>query len=330
MKITTLDRRAFAAGGATLAASLLAPATRARAQGRDITRFVIGAAPGGPVEVYARVIAEHMGKTLGQTIVIEMKPGANGVIAAQIVADAPADGHTIWIGTQSMIEINPLVYPDLRWKASDFTVLMKGLEGPIGLVVHPGVPAKTFPEFIDWVRKNPGKLAYSTYSAGTSAHFLGAQMNEKFGLDMTHSPYRGSAPQVTDLLAGHARIGFVQIPGVLPQIEAGNLRAIVTTGAKRFAPLPDTPTLVELGYPDFLATVWYGLIVRATTPDDVKARIVEAAKLAHADPQVRATLAPQGLEVVGTTGAEMQEQIRQGTARWARLVQITGFKASGD
>ena len=293
MTTNSLSRRGFAATGVAFTGLCAAsPASPILAQGRDITRFLVGASAGGPVEAYARVIAEHMSKTLGQTIIVETKPGANGSVAAQNVVDAPADGRTIWIGTQSMIEINPLVYSGLRWTADDFTVLMKGLEGPIGLVVHPGVPANTLPEFIDWVKKNPNKLSFSTYSAGTSAHFLGVQMNEKFGVDLTHAPYRGSAPQVTDLIAGHAPIGFVQIPSVLPHIQAGTLRAIATTGPKRFGMLPNTPTFTELGHPDFLATVWYGVIVRASTPDDVKAKIVAAAQAAHADPQVRAALAP--------------------------------------
>ena len=325
MNSTELSRRSFATGAAALGAVAASPAV---AQTREITRFIIGAAPGGPVEGYARVVAEHMSKTLGQTIVVETKPGANGSIAAQTITDAPADGRTIWIGTQSMIEINHLVYAGLRWSPSDFTVLMKGLEGPIGLVVNPAVPAKTFAEFIDWVKKNPNKLSFTTYSAGTSAHFLGVQFNEKFGVDLTHAPYRGSAPQVADLVAGHAQIGFVQMPSVMSQLEAGTLRAIVTTGARRFSPLPDVPTLVELGYPEFLATVWYGLMVRADTPAAVKAKIIDAAKAAHADADVRKALAPQGLEIVASTGPEMQEQIRRDSERWARIIKATGFKAT--
>lgn len=319
MKITR--RAALTAGAAAFAAPALG-------QQRETIRFLIGAAPGGPVEGYARVIAEHMQKTLGATIVVETKPGANGSIAAQTIVELPPDGKTLWIGTQSMIEINHLVYANVKFQPSDFTVLMKGLEGPIGLVVNPNVPAKTFPEFIDWVKKNPGKLSFTTYSAGTSAHFLGVQFNERFGTDLTHAPYRGSAPQVQDLIAGHAQIGFVQMPGVMAQIEAGTLRPIVTTGAKRFGPLPDTPTLVELGYPDFLATVWYGLMVRHDMPDAIKQRFIDAAKLAHADPDVRKALAPQGLEIVAITGEEMREQIRRDSDRWAKIIRATGFKAT--
>jgi tripartite-type tricarboxylate transporter receptor subunit TctC len=320
-----VTRRAALAGAGSLA---FAGASDGFAQGRDVTRFLVGASAGGPVEAYARVIALHMEKTLGTTIITEVRPGANGSVAAQVTADAPADGKTIWIGTQSMIEINPLVYPDLRWKASDFTVLMKGLEGPIGLVANPTVPAKTLAETIDWVKKNPGKLSISSYSPGTPGHFLGVQLNEKFGLDLAHVPYRGSAPQVTDLMAGQVLLGFTQLPSVLGQIQAGSIRAIATTGSKRFAALPDVPTFSELGYPDFLATVWYGIMVRSATPDAVKSKIVKAAKLAHADPQVRAALKAQGLDIVAETGPAMEASVRQGSERWARIVKATGFRAT--
>ncbi len=319
----SITRRAAMAGVLAVAG-----APGARAQGRDFTRFFVGAAAGGPVEAYARVVGEHMGKTLGATIVTEVRPGANGSVAAQLTIDAPADGKTVWIGTQSMIEINPLVYSGLRWKADDFTVLMKGLEGPIGLVVHPSVPANTLQELIDWIRKNPGRLSISSYSPGTPGHFLGVQLNEKFGLDLAHVPYRGSAPQVTDLMGGQVLLGFTQLPSVLGQIQAGSIRAIATTGSRRFASLPDAPTFTELGYPDFLATVWYGIMVRSNTPDDIKSKIVAAAKLAHADAQVQAALKAQGLDIVAETGPAMEESIRKGSERWARIVKATGFKAT--
>lgn len=326
MKPAFHTRRAFAAAGAAFAAlALRAPAF---AQSQSVTRFIVGASAGGPVEAYARVIADHMQRTLGSTIIVEVRPGANGSLAAQVVADAPADGRTVWIGTQSMIEINPLVYPGLRWGAEDFTVLMKGLEGPIGLVAHPSAPAKTLAELVAWAKANPGRLSISSYSPGTPGHFLCVQLNERFGLDLVHVPYRGSAPQVTDLMAGQVLIGFTQLPGVLSQIAAGAIRAVATTGAARFAALPDVPTFTELGYPDFLASVWYGIIVRVNTPEDIQAGIVAAAALAHADPKVRDLLKAQGLDIAASTGPAMRAQVRQGIERWSRIVKATGFRAA--
>jgi tripartite-type tricarboxylate transporter receptor subunit TctC len=179
-------------------------------------RLIVPAAPGGAIEPYARLISEHMAKTLGQVIIVENKPGANGNIAAQFVVEAPADGNLILVGTQSMTEINPSASDDLKWSLNDFIPLIRGVVAPLVLVTHPSVPAKTLAELVAWIKSNPGKLSYSSYTAGTPSHFLGFQMNERFGLDLAHVPYRGSGPQTTDLVAGHSLLGFSQMQSTLP------------------------------------------------------------------------------------------------------------------
>ena len=309
------------------AACALAAPARAQLAGGDI-KFVIGAAPGGPVEAYARIVAEPMSRALGANIVMDIRPGANGVVAAQGVQDQPADGHTVWIATQSMIEINPFVYDGLRWKIDDFVPVLKGVEAPIALVVNPEVPAKTLPELLDWAKKNNGKLSISNYSPGTPGHFLAVQMNQRFGLDMAQVSYKGSTPQITDTLGGQVKLGFFQTAPVIPHIQSGALRAIAVTSAKRFAALPDTPTFAELGYPDFLATVWYGMLVKKGTPPEFIARFEAAAKAAHADPKVRSLLAPLGVEVVAVTQPEFGASIHAGAEHWGALVKATGFKAT--
>ncbi len=313
-------------------AGLALAATPASAQTNPLAgqtiKFYVGAAPGGPVELYARILGDYMSQALGANIVVETRPGANGVVAAQFVQDQPADGHAVWVATQSMIEINPFVYADLRWKIDDFIPVIKGVEAPIVLVVNPEVPAKTLPEVIAWAKANPGKLSISSYSPGTPGHFLGVQMNERFGLDFAQVPYKGSAPQITDTLGGYSKIGFFQTAPVIPQLKAGALRAIAVTGATRFSPMPDTPTFTELGYPDFLATVWYGLLMKKGTPPDIVARIMAAAKAAHADAKVRAALDPLGLDVVAVTGDNFGKAIHAGADHWGAIVKKTGFKAS--
>ncbi len=208
--------------------------------------------------------------TLGKTLIVESKPGANGNIAAQFVVDAPADGSVIWVGTQSMVEINPSAYKSLRWKPADFIPVIKGIESPLMLSTHPSVPAKTLAELVAWVKANPKKLSYASYSAGTPSHFLGFQMNERFGLDLAHVPYRGGAPQVTDLVAGHALLGFTQVQGALEHVRAGRLNAILTTGAQRARAVPDLPTFAELGHPDLTAAIWFGLLMKTGTPPDAR------------------------------------------------------------
>ena len=171
-------------------------------------RFIVGLAPGGAVDPYARIIADHMAKTLGRTIIVDNRPGAGGNISAQVMTDAPADGTLIWVGTQALTEINPSVYSNLRWSIDDFLPLIKGVQAPLVLVAHPSVPASNFAEFVAWAKANRGKLTYSSYTAGTPSHLLGFLLNEKFDLDLTHVPYRGSGLQVTGLVAGHSLFGF--------------------------------------------------------------------------------------------------------------------------
>jgi tripartite-type tricarboxylate transporter receptor subunit TctC len=268
-----------------------------------------------------------MSKVLNQTVIVENKPGANGTISAQWVVDQPADGHVVWVGTQAMTEINPSAYSHLKWSIDDFIPLIKGVESAPVLVVHPSVPAKSLAELLAWVKVNPGKLSYASWSPGTPSAFLGYQLNEKFGLDLAHVPYRGSAPQTSDLLAGHALLGFAQMQSSLPHIRAGRLRALAMTGLSRSPHLPDVPTFSELGYPEFTATVWFGLLVKSGTPEPAVARLTAAAKTAHADPAVREILVKQGFEVPALAGPEFEAGIKAQIARWARIIKATGFKA---
>ncbi len=318
-------RSVLASAGAIVAAQQFS--TPVLGQSNTI-RFIVGAAAGGAIEVYARIIGEHMSRTLGKSIIIEARPGAGGTIATQWVKDQPADGATVWIGTMSMTEINPHVFSKIKWKVSDFTPILKGIDAPLVFVTHPSVPAKTFEEFIAWVKKNPGKLSFASYSAGTPSHFLGVVMNQKFGLDMQHVPYRGSGPLTNDLIAGHALFGFNQIPNAKPQIESGKLRAIACTGEKRSFLLPDTPTFAELGHPEFNASVWFGLLVRKETPRPVVDAYLAAARVAHADPKVQAALKVQGLEPSGLETEAFAKEIATGSLRWEKIVKAAGFKVN--
>ncbi|TMK01786.1 MAG: tripartite tricarboxylate transporter substrate binding protein, partial [Alphaproteobacteria bacterium] len=185
------------------------------------------------------------------------KPGASGTLAAEYVANAPADGTILWLGTQAFTEINPNAFPHARWSLDQFRPIIRGVEAPLAFIINPSVPADTFGEFIAWAKANRGKLSYSSYQAGTPSHFLGFQMNEKFDLDLTHVPYRGSGLQVTGLLGGHSLFGFAQVNSSLPHVRSGNLKALATTGPTRDRSLLQVPTFAGLGYPDFTAKVWF-------------------------------------------------------------------------
>jgi tripartite-type tricarboxylate transporter receptor subunit TctC len=321
MALRSFVRSAFAATTMLLAATAVA-----LAQSNTI-RFIIGTAPGGAIDPYARIVSDPMAKALNQTIIVEYKPGANGNNSAQFIADQPADGQYVWIGTQAFTEINPNAFANQRWSIDDFVPFIRGVEAPLVFVVHPDVPAKTFAEFLDWAKKNKGKLSYSSYQPGTPSHFLGYQLNEKFDLDLTHVPYRGSGLQATALLAGHAQFGFAQVNQTAPNHQIGKLRILATTGPTRHKLIPDVPTFAEIGHPEFTARVWFGLLVKKGTPADVLKRYTDAARAAHADPDVRAKLEAQGFDVVAETGPQLLPNIKEQIVRWGKLVKASGFSA---
>jgi len=290
--------------------------------------LVVGSEPGSAPDVYARAVAGPLTKLIGQSVIVENRTGANGNIAAEHVVRAPADGYALWVPAQSQLEINPSAYADLRWKPADFSGVIKGVEAPVMLVAHPSVPARTLAELVAWVKANPGKVSYASFSPGTISHFLGHQLNEKFALDMTHITYKGSGPQVQALLGGHVPIGFSQIQTGLPHVLGGKLTGIAVTGARRWRQLPAVPTFAELGYPEFTAGTWFGIVARTGTPPEVLAKIVEAAKAAHADPEMRDKLEKMGFDVAAQTGADFAASTRAGQERWAGVVKATGFRAA--
>jgi tripartite-type tricarboxylate transporter receptor subunit TctC len=319
-----MDRRTF------LAAIALTGLERGIALGQTdagVIRLIVGAPAGGAIDPYARLIAEHMAKTLNRPVVMENKPGANGTISAQYIVDQPADGTLVWVGTQAMTEINPVAYSHLRWSIDDFIPIIKGVESAPVFVTHPSVPAKTLLDFVAWVKANPAKLSIASWSPGTPSAFLATQLADRFGLDLVHVPYRGSAPQTNDLVAGHAIMGFAQMQSSLPHIRAAKLNAIATTGPRRSPHLPDTPTFAELGYPDFTATVWFGLLVRSGTPESMVRALVEAARAAHQDPAMQGKFTAMGFEVSGETGPQLMSGIKRQIERWGKIVKATGFKA---
>ncbi|HEY6259295.1 MAG TPA: tripartite tricarboxylate transporter substrate binding protein [Xanthobacteraceae bacterium] len=325
-----MNRRTFLASATALAGSVAGvPAARAQTSSRTI-RVLVPLAPGGAVDPYARLIADHMAKTLGRVIIVDHKVGANGNVGTQYVAREPADGNLILVTTQAITEISPSAFPNAKWTLDDFIPLIRGVQAPLVLVANPTVPAKTLDELLAWIRKNPGKLSYSSYNVGTPAHFLGFQLNERFGLDLVHVPAKGSGYQASDLMAGHVLFGFAQVQSTLPLIQDGKLNVIAVTSATRSRFLPQTPTFAEQGHAEFTASVWFGLMLRAATPPAVTESLLDAAKAAHADPGVRAKLEEQGFDMSGETGPGFAADIRAQAERWARLVKASGFKGDGD
>jgi tripartite-type tricarboxylate transporter receptor subunit TctC len=321
-----MDRRRFISLASAGSAAMLAGQHTASAQANTI-RFVIGTAPGGAIDPYARIVADPMSKALGQNIIVEYKPGANGNGSARYITEQPADGSLVWIGTQAFTEINPSAFSNQHWSIDDFVEIIRGVEAPLVFAVHPSVPANTFAEFLAWAKTNKGKLSYASYQPGTPSHFLGYQLNEKFDLDLTHVPYRGSGLQATALVGGQSLFGFAQVNSTMPMAEAGKLKLLAITNPERYRFLPNVPTFAELGYPDFTAKVWFGMFLKKGTPDALIKRYTDAAKVAHNDADVKKKLEAQGFEVVSESGPQLIPNIKQQIERWGKLVKASGFSA---
>ena len=294
---------------------------------RPVT-LVVGTPAGGAIDAYARALAEQLAQQTGGTFLVDNKPGANGNLSAEATLKAPADGHTLWIGTQSMVTINPSAFDKLRWKPADFVPIVKGIEAPLVLLTHPSVPAKTLPELVAWAKANPSKAAYASFSPGTPSHFLGFQLSEAFGLNMVHIPYKGSAPQTADLVGGQVPLGFGQLQTSMPHIQAGKLNAIAVTSAKRSRFLPNVPTFAELGHPELTTTIWFGVLAPAGTPKPVLDAIMAENIKAQAAPALRARLEAQNFDVPTEHGEAFSRSIAAESVRWAKLVKATGFRAA--
>jgi len=206
--------------------------------------------------------------------------------------------------------------------------LVKGVQSPLVLVANPKLPVKTLDQLVAYVKAHPGKLNYASYSAGTPSDFLGAQLNQVFGLDLVAVPYRGSASQITALLANNSPLGFAQTQNSVAYIKNGSLNAIAITSDKRFRLLPDVPTFRELGHPELSAMVWFGLLTQAATPKDLIAKMIEAGIKAQQQPAVRNPLLAQGYDLPDESGEAFAKSIAAGRQHWAALVKLTGFKAS--
>jgi tripartite-type tricarboxylate transporter receptor subunit TctC len=332
MQVPDRTRRSFSRQllGLAACAAVAAHRPQAAAQAwpsKPVT-IVAGVPAGGALDPFARALADQLHKQTGGTFIVDNKPGANGNISAEAVLKAPADGHTLWIGTQSMMAINPSAFAKLRWKASDFTPILKAVEAPLVLVTHASVPAKDFAALSRWIQDPANKAAYASFSPGTPSHFLGFQLNERLKASMVHVPYKGSGPQVTDILGGQVPLGFAQLAAAVPHVKEGKLNAIAVTGPQRSRHLPDVPTLAELGHKDLGTTIWFGVFAPAATPPALVETIRAAAAKAQADAGYRARLEMLNFDVPNETPAAFQASIAAETVRWAAVVKATGFSAT--
>ncbi len=260
-------------GTALVAAGLLAGPATAQTWPSQPVKFMVGTPPGGLTDILARSLQEPLSKGLGQPVIVENKPGASGMIAAEQLAKAPKDGHTISMMFSSWSSM-PAMGAKLNFDpGKDLAPVALIGQIPLLIAAHPSLPAKTLKELVDYAKANPGKLSYGTPGVGLAQHFSGELLKQKAGIDMVHVPYKGAAPVNQDLVGGQILVGIISPASALSLIEAGRIRPIAVTGAARVPSLPDVPTVAESGYPDYDVTEWYGIAAPAGVDPAVIARL---------------------------------------------------------
>ncbi len=306
---------------------VLAQGVQAQAFPSKPIRILCPFPPGGGVDITARAIALELSKSLGQPVTVENKPGAGGNIAAAETARSAPDGSTLFVTLNSLHSINPLLYTTLPFDAiKDFSFITPLVSFSNVLIVSPSTGAKSVQEVIAQAKAQPGKLTYASSGNGTNVHLVSELFKSMAGVDVVHVPYKGSAPALTDMLAGNVSMMFETIPFAITQVKAGKLRALAVTSAKRQRLLPDVPTLAESGLPGFDTVAWYGLIAPAGLPKEVAGRLnAEAVKGAQSK-EFRERMEPLGFDVVTGSPERMLEMLKADAARWAPVVKATGVK----
>ncbi len=317
---------------ALLALGAAAPAL-ARAQGaawpERPVRVIVPFPPGSTPDTAGRAVANHFASVFGQPFVAENRPGAGGNIGTDAVAKA-TDGHTIGVSINAPLSTAKALYPNLPFDpAKDLAPVSLLVRGAQMLVIHPGVPATDLSGFIAHVKNNPGKLSFGSVGSGSGAHLAMVDLMNRAGLDMVHVPYRGFPQATLDLVAGRIEAMFVISAGILPQVQAGQARALAVTAENRVPQAPEVPTLAEAGVPGAASYAWIGLVAPASMPPAQVSRLAEEAKSGLGEPQTRATLERAGFEVVANGPEEFARFIAAETDRWGSLITRLGIKAEG-
>ena len=290
-------------------------------------RIVVPFPAGGTTDILAREAAQRLTQSLGQPFVVDNRPGAGGNIGAELVAKAPADGYAFLMGTVGTHAINASLYNKLPYDhVRDFAPVILVAGVPNVLEVNPAVPVNSVQELIAYAKAHPGKLNFASSGSGTSIHLAGELFKVMTGVQMSHVPYKGSAPALADLAGGQVQLMFDNLPSSLQLIKGGKLRALAVTSAQRSAALPEVPTVAEAGLPGFEATSWFGLLAPAGTPPEVIAKVnAEVAKWL-ASPEAKDKLAAQGAIAVGGSPDDFTRHIAAETAKWQRVVKESGAK----
>ncbi|MBI2296612.1 MAG: tripartite tricarboxylate transporter substrate binding protein [Betaproteobacteria bacterium] len=283
-------------------------------------RVIVPFPAGGNADLLARIMAQKMSEAWKQTVVVDNRAGAAGIIGAEAVARAAPDGHTLLMGTTGTLTTNPAVYSKLPYDSlRDFAPVSNFADSPFLLVAHPSLPVRTVKEVIALAKARPGQLHYASFGPGSSAHLVGEMLRSTARIEIVHVAYKGGPPALADLIGGHIEMMFNLLPIVVPHVKSGRLRAIAVTASKRAPALPEVPTFAEAGIPDFEAGSWYGVLAPAGTPKEIIAKLSSEISRILSLADVRQRLAAEGAEPIGNTPEQFAEQIRRDLARWAKI-----------
>ena len=290
-------------------------------------RLIVPYAPGGATDIISRASAIELSKTLGQSVVVDNRPGAGGNVGAEMAAKSAPDGYTMLMSASSLHGITPFLYSKLNYDPNkDLAPVIVFASFANVLVLNPGVKANSLKELIALVRAQPGKLACASSGSGSTIHMSCEMFKQMLGLDITHVPYRGSGPALTDLLGGQVHMMFDNIPSAISHIRSGKLRALATTGPVRSVTLPELPTMIEAGLPGYESTAWFGLAMPAGTPKEIIVRMNAEGQKAAKAPDFVKRMNDLGYEIVGGTPEQMAAMIQDEIKRWGPIVKASGAK----
>ena len=306
-------------------------ATGAAAQGAwpsKPIRFIVPFPPGGSADVMGRIIATELSKSLSQQFIIENRSGGGGTIGVAAGLKSPPDGYTVFLGASGAMAISPTLVPDLPYDPTrDMAPVSKLAMAPLALVVPASSPMRSVRDLIATAKAKPGSLSYGSAGNGTTQHLAGELLKQMAGIDMTHIPYKGSVPAVTDTLAGQVPLAIVDLTSALAHIRSGKLRALGTAGGKRTAIAPDIAALAEGGLPGFDVTSTFIMGAPAGVPRDIITRLNAATVRVLAIPEVRERILASGLEAISSTPEELGAFVRDEIAKWAKVIKASGIKA---
>ncbi len=289
-------------------------------------RIVVPFAPGGGTDVAARVLAQKLTERVGQSFIVDNRPGASGIIGTEIVAKSAPDGYTLLVGSQTVMAVVPAMYGKLNYDTvRDFVPVIRIIDTPTLIAVHPSLPVKSIKELIALAKARPGQLSFGGASGGTP-HMFGELFKTLARVDMLFVPYKGEGPAIIDTMGGQISMVFSNLPTVLPLAQGGKLRPLAVSSAQRVSGAPEIPTVAESGLPDYIANSWFGLYAPAATPREIVTKINTDATSALNVPEVKDRLAAQGMYVVANTPEQFAAFLKTEIPRWAKVVKDSGVK----